>query len=97
MRRSIKFVALIPSIRIASRKILCCRCWSREAAIRFLRHVQYRDRQGRVQPVDWVVAIPFSYHSLGSSFNGSRNKQQRIQRDILLISQGVGFYTAWCI
>ena len=49
---------------------------------RFPRHVQYRDRQGRVQPVDWVVAIPGYHTPLAPVFKGSRNKQQRIQREL---------------
>ena len=55
----------------------------REAAIRFPRHVQYRDREGRVQPVEWVVALPGYYAPLAPVFKGSRNKQQRIQRELL--------------
>ena len=54
----------------------------REAVIRFPRHVHYRDRQGRVQPVDWVVAIPGYHTPLAPVFKGSRNKQQRIQREL---------------
>ena len=54
----------------------------REAAIRFPRHVQYLDRDGDLKPVDWVVALPGYHTPLAPVFKGSRNKQQRIQREL---------------
>ena len=56
-------LALIPSeASVAADTPLVPLLAEREAVIRFPRHVHYRDRQGRVQPVDWVVAIPY-YHT----------------------------------
>ena len=43
----------------------------REAAIRFVGMFQYRDRQGRVQPVDWVVAMPGYHTPLAPVFSAS--------------------------
>ena len=68
----------------------------REAAIRFPRHVQYRDRQGRVQPVDWVVAIPGYHTPLAPVFKGSRNKQQRIQRELRKLKASGDYRLAHC-
>ena len=80
---ALQAVALIPSdASVAADTPLLPLLAQREAAIRFPRHVQYRDRQGRVQPVDWVVAIPDYHTPLAPVFKGSRNKQQRIQREL---------------
>ena len=76
-------MALIPSeASVAADTPLVPLLAEREAVIRFPRHVHYRDRQGRVQPVDWVVAIPGYHTPLAPVFKGSRNKQQRIQREL---------------
>ena len=76
-------VALIPAdASVAADTPLLPLLAQREAAIRFPRHVQYCDRQGRVQPVDWVVALPGYHTPLAPVFKGSRNKQQRIQREL---------------
>ena len=92
-------MALIPvsdaSVAAFDNKPLLPLLAQREAAIRFPRHVQYRDRQGRVQPVDWVVAIPGYHTPLAPSFMGSRNKQQRIQRELRNLKDRA--ITAWCI
>ena len=78
-----KAVALIPAdSSVAADTPLLPLLAQREAAIRFPRHVQYRDRQGRVQAVDWVVALPGYYTPLAPVFKGSRNKRQRIQREL---------------
>ena len=61
----------------------------REAVIRFPKHTRYRDRQGLVQPVDWVVAFPGYHTPLAPVFKGSRNKQQRFVRELRNL-QGVG-------
>ena len=76
-------MALIPAdASVAADTPLLPLLAKREAAIRFPRHVQYRDREGRVQPVEWVVALPGYYAPLAPVFKGSRNKQQRIQREL---------------
>ena len=76
-------VALIPSdASVAADTPLLPLLAQREAAIRFPRHVEYRDRDGRIQPVDWVVALPGYHTPLAPVFKGSRNKQQRIQREL---------------
>ena len=80
---ALQAVALIPSdASVAADTPLLPLLAQKEAAIRFPRHVQYRDRQGRIQPVDWVVAIPGYHTPLAPVFKGSRNKQQRIQREL---------------
>ena len=76
-------VALIPAdASVAADTPLLPLLAQREAAIRFPRHVEYRDRDGRIQPVDWVVALPGYHTPLAQVFKGSRNKQQRIQREL---------------
>ena len=76
-------MALIPSeASVAADTPLVPLLAEREAVIRFPRHVHYRDRQGRVQPVDWVVAIPCHHTPLAPVFKGSRYRQQFIQRKL---------------
>ena len=76
-------IALIPAdASVAADTPLLPLLAKREAVIRFPRHVQYHDRNGRVQPVNWVVALPGYYTPLASVFKGSRNKQQAIQREL---------------
>ena len=80
---ALQAVALIPSdASVAADTPLLPLLAQREAAIRFPRHVEYRDRDGRIQPVDWVVALPGYHTPLAPVFKGSRNKQQRIQREL---------------
>ena len=62
-------LALIPSeASVAADTPLVPLLAEREAVIRFPRHVHYRDRQGRVQTVDWVVAIPYYLTPLAPVF-----------------------------
>ena len=76
-------LALIPSeASVAADTPLVPLLAEREAVIRFPRHVHYRDRQRRVQPVDWVVAIPYHHTPLAPVFKGSRYRQQFIQRKL---------------
>ena len=80
---ALQAVALIPAdASVAADTPLLPLLAQREAAIRFPRHVEYRDRDGRIQPVDWVVALPGYHTPLAPVFKGSRNKQQRIQREL---------------
>ena len=92
-----KAVALIPAdASVAADTPLLPLLAQREAAIRFPRHVQYRDRQGRVQPVDWVVALPGYYTPLAPVFKGSRNKQQRIQRELMNLKASGDYRLVHC-
>ena len=66
---ALQAVALIPSdASVAADTPLVPLLAEREAVIRFPRHVHYRDRQGRVQTVDWVVAIPYNHAPLAPVF-----------------------------
>ena len=92
-----KAVALIPAdASVAADTPLLPLLAQREAAIRFPRHVHYRDRQGGVQPVDWVVALPGYYTPLAPVFKGARNKQQRIQREMTKLKASGDYRLVHC-
>ena len=90
-------VALIPAdASVAADTPVLPLLAQREAVIRFPRHAHYRDRQGRVQPVDWVVALPGYYTPLAEVFKGSRNKQQRIKRELRKLKESGDYRLVHC-
>ena len=94
---ALQAVALIPSdASVAADTPLVPLLAEREAVIRFPRHVHYRDRQGRVQPVDWVVAIPGYHTPLAPVFKGSRNTQQHIRQVLMNLNASGNYRLVHC-
>ncbi|MCP4510094.1 MAG: DUF2079 domain-containing protein, partial [Fuerstiella sp.] len=68
----------------------------REVAIRFPKHIRYRDRDGESQTVDWVVAFPGFYSPLAPVFDLERNKQRSIRRELKKLTETGEFQLVQC-
>ena len=76
-------IALIPSgASVSADTPLLPLLAQREAVIRFPKHVRYRDRDGAVQEVDWVVAFPGYYEPLAPVFKRERKQQRSIREEL---------------
>ena len=85
---AVEAVALVPrQASVAADTPLLPLLAQREAVIRFPKHTSYRDRQGVVQPVDWVVAFPGYYSPLAPVFKRERNQQRSIRRELKELQQ----------
>ena len=93
MRRraaGLKGLSLIPpKASVSADTPLLPRLAQREVAIRFPNGVQYLDREGQVQAVDWVAAFPGYYSPLVPLFKRETQQQQGIFNELQrLISEG---------
>jgi hypothetical protein len=68
----------------------------REVAIRFPKHIHYRDRDGEPQTVDWVVAFPGFYSPLAPVFDLEHNKQRSIRRELNKLTESGEFQLVQC-
>ena len=68
----------------------------REVAIRFPKHIRYRDRDGESQTVDWVVAFPGFYSPLAPVFDLERNRQRSIRRELKKLTETGEFQLVQC-
>ncbi|NCG16778.1 MAG: DUF2079 domain-containing protein [Synechococcales cyanobacterium H12SWP_bin.12] len=93
MRRraaGLKGLSLIPpKASVSADTPLLPRLAQREVAIRFPNGVQYLDREGQVQAVDWVAAFPGYYSPLVPLVKRETQQQQGIFNELQrLISEG---------
>ena len=90
-------VALVPAqASVAADTPLLPLLAQREAVIRFPKHTRYRDRQGLVQPVDWVVAFPGYYSPLAPVFKRERKQQRSIVRELTDLQQSGRYRLVHC-
>ncbi len=90
-------VALIPpDASVAADTPLLPLLAQREAIIRFPKHVQYRDRQGVVQEVDWVVAFPGYYTPLAPVFKRERKQQRSIRSELAELKESGRYRLVHC-
>ena len=68
----------------------------REALIRFPKHVQYLNRDGAVQEVDWVVAFPGYYTPLAPLFRRERKQQRSIRRELAELNESGRYRLVHC-
>ncbi|CAI8435556.1 MAG: Uncharacterised protein [Cyanobium sp. ARS6] len=68
----------------------------RDVAVRFPKHIQYRDRDGEPQSVDWVVAFPGFYSPLAPVFDLEHNKQRSIRRELKKLSESGDYQLVHC-
>ncbi|MFL0748504.1 MAG: DUF2079 domain-containing protein, partial [Prochlorococcus sp.] len=52
----------------------------REVALRFPKHIEYRNRQGQVESVQWVLAFPGYYRSLMPLFRQETSRWRSINK-----------------
>ena len=93
MRRraaGLKALSLIPpKASVSADTPLLPRLAQREVAIRFPNGVQYLDREGQAQEVDWVAAFPDYYSPLVPLFKRETQQQQGIFNELeRLVSEG---------
>ena len=86
----LKALSLIPpKASVSADTPLLPRLAQREVAIRFPNGVQYLDREGQAQEVDWVAAFPGYYSPLVPLFKRETQQQQGIFNELeRLISEG---------
>ena len=90
-------VAVIPSdASVSADTPLLPLLSQREAIIRFPKHVQYRDRQGVVHEVDWVVAFPGYYTPLAPVFKRERNQKRSIRRELADLKESGRYLLVHC-
>ena len=94
---AVEAVALVPAqASVAADTPLLPLLAQREAVIRFPKHTRYRDRQGAVQSVDWVVAFPGYYSPLAPVFKRERNQQRSIRRELRALHRSGRYRLVHC-
>lgn len=90
-------VALVPSnASVSADTPLLPLLAEREAVIRFPKYVHYRDREGAVQAVDWVVAFPGYYTPLAPVFKRERKQQRSIRRELTALTDSSRYRLVHC-
>ena len=94
---AVEAVALVPAqASVAADTPLLPLLAQREAVIRFPKYTRYRDRQGAVQSVDWVVAFPGYYSPLAPVFKRERNQQRSIRRELRALHRSGRYRLVHC-
>lgn len=68
----------------------------REVAIRFPKHISYRDRDGEPQTVDWILAFPGYYSPLSPVFDREHNQQRSIRRELKKLTDSDRYQLVQC-
>jgi hypothetical protein len=68
----------------------------REVAIRFPKHISYRDRDGEPQTVDWILAFPGYYSPLAPVFDREHNQQRSIRRELQKLTDSGRYQLVQC-
>ena len=94
---ALKAVAMIPQqASVAADTPLLPLLAQRDVAIRFPKHIRYRDRDGKPQTVDWVVAFPGYYSPLAPVFDLEHNKQRSIRRQLKKLTDSGHYQLVQC-
>jgi len=90
-------IALIPpQASVAADTPLLPWLAEREALIRFPKHVEFRDREGTVREVDWVVAFPGYYTPLAPVFKRERKQQRSIRQELAELTDAGRYRLVHC-
>ena len=94
---ALEAVAMIPQqASVAADTPLLPLLAQRDVAIRFPKHIRYRDRDGKPQTVDWVVAFPGYYSPLAPVFDLEHNKQRSIRRQLKKLTDSGHYQLVQC-